>query len=64
MTGYVGPIDTLTLQNAYFRQIVFTATHAQLVVMCLQQREAIVTGVNWTKWKSGLARCRVSKALQ
>ena len=41
MTGYVGPIDTLTLQNAYFRQIVFTATHAQLVVMCLQPREAI-----------------------
>ncbi len=24
MTGYVGPIETQTLKNAYFRQVLFT----------------------------------------
>ena len=41
MTGYVGPIETQTLKNAYFRQVLFTGKHAQLVVMCLQPGEAI-----------------------
>ncbi len=41
MTGYVGPIDTVTLKNSYFRQVLFTGTHAQLVVMCLQPGESI-----------------------
>jgi mannose-6-phosphate isomerase-like protein (cupin superfamily) len=41
MTGYVGSIETQTLENAYFRQVLFTGKHAQLVVMCLQPGEQI-----------------------
>ncbi|MEX2178496.1 MAG: PQQ-dependent sugar dehydrogenase [Gemmatimonadaceae bacterium] len=41
MTGYVGPIETQTLKNAYFRQVPFTGPHSQLVVMCLQPGEEI-----------------------
>ena len=41
MIGYVGNIEKQTLKNNYFRQVVFTAQNAQLVVMCLQQAEEI-----------------------
>lgn len=41
MTGYVGPIDTETLQNGYFRKVLFTGMHMQLVVMCLGPGEEI-----------------------
>ncbi len=41
MTGYVGPIEKQTLANDYFRQVLFTGKHAQLVVMCLQPGEEI-----------------------
>jgi len=41
MTEYVGSIEKLALQNTYFRQVLFTAKHAQLVVMCLQPGEEI-----------------------
>jgi mannose-6-phosphate isomerase-like protein (cupin superfamily) len=41
MTGYVGPIETQTLKNAYFRQVLFTGKHTQLVVMCLQPGDEI-----------------------
>lgn len=41
MTGYLGPIESQTLKNTYFRQVLFTGTHAQLVVMCLQPGEEI-----------------------
>jgi mannose-6-phosphate isomerase-like protein (cupin superfamily) len=41
MTGYVGNIETLTLGNSNFRQVIFTAPHSQLVVMCLQPNEEI-----------------------
>lgn len=41
MTGYVGAIEELALRNTYFRQVLFTATHAQLVLMCLQPSEEI-----------------------
>ena len=41
MTGYVGAIEELALRNTYFRQVLFTAKHAQLVVMCLQPGEEI-----------------------
>lgn len=41
MTGYSGPIERQTLENAYFRQVLFTGKHAQLVVMCLQPGEEI-----------------------
>jgi mannose-6-phosphate isomerase-like protein (cupin superfamily) len=41
MTPFVGPIETLTLKNGNFRQVVFTGKHAQLVLMCLQPGEYI-----------------------
>ncbi len=39
--GYVGPIEKATLNNSYFRQVLFTGKHSQLVVMCLQPGEEI-----------------------
>ncbi|TRZ51661.1 cupin domain-containing protein [bacterium] len=41
MKGYVGNIEKLTLANNYFRQVLFTGQHAQLVLMCLQPNEEI-----------------------
>lgn len=41
MTGYVGHIEKATLDNGYFRQVLFTGKHSQLVVMCLQPSEDI-----------------------
>jgi len=41
MTGFAGNIEDLTLKNGYFRQVLFTGMHAQLVVMCLQPGEEI-----------------------
>ena len=41
MTHYADSIEKRTLENAYFRKVLFTATHAQLVVMCLQPGEEI-----------------------
>ena len=41
MTAFVGPIESLTLKNAWFRQVLFTGIHSQLVVMCLQPGEEI-----------------------
>ncbi len=41
MTGYIGNIENLTKQNTHFRQVVFTSTHNQLVVMSLLEGEEI-----------------------
>ena len=41
MAGYVGSIEKQTLNNNYFRQVLFTGKYAQLVVMCLQPSEEI-----------------------
>lgn len=41
MTGYVNNIEKLTLNNDFFRQVLFTGVHAQLVVMSLQPNEEI-----------------------
>jgi mannose-6-phosphate isomerase-like protein (cupin superfamily) len=41
MKAYVGPIEKQTLANTYFRQVLFTGLHAQLVVMTLQPGEDI-----------------------
>jgi mannose-6-phosphate isomerase-like protein (cupin superfamily) len=41
MTGYVGPIESHTLNNTCFRQVLFTGKHAQLVVMSLLPGEEI-----------------------
>ena len=41
MSGYVGAIEKQTLDNNYFRQVLYTGKYAQLVVMCLQPGEEI-----------------------
>ena len=41
MTGYVGDIEKQTEENHYFRHVLFTGKHCQLVVMCLQAGEEI-----------------------
>lgn len=41
MTGYVGKIEAVTLQNTAFRQVLFTGKQAQLVVMSLLPGEDI-----------------------
>jgi mannose-6-phosphate isomerase-like protein (cupin superfamily) len=41
MTGYFGDIEKETEKNKYFRKVLFTAKHQQLVVMCLQGGEEI-----------------------
>ncbi len=41
MNGYVGAIEELAVKNTYFRQVLFTAKHSQLVLMCLQPGEDI-----------------------
>jgi mannose-6-phosphate isomerase-like protein (cupin superfamily) len=41
MTGYIGAIEGLTLENGCFRQVLFTAEHAQLVLMSLLPGEEI-----------------------
>lgn len=46
MTGYVGSIEKATLKNDYFRQVLFTGKHSQLVVMCLQSSEEIGSEVH------------------
>lgn len=41
MTGYTVDIEKKTLANNYFRKVLFTGKHAQLVVMCLKPGEEI-----------------------
>jgi len=41
MIGYVGPIEQLTETNTNFRQVIFTGTYCQLVVMSLLPNEEI-----------------------
>jgi hypothetical protein len=47
MTGYAGPIESHTLKNTYFRQVLFTGKHAQLVVMCLSDGGSSGRGPSW-----------------
>ena len=39
--AYVGNIEKQTLKNDYFRQVIFTGKHAQLVLMSLKPSEEI-----------------------
>lgn len=41
MAGYVENIEKLTLENSFFRKVLFTAPHSQLVLMCLKPSEDI-----------------------
>ena len=46
MIEYVGPIEQQTLENKYFRQVLFTGKHTQLVTMCLGPGEEIGSEVH------------------
>lgn len=41
MQGYVGAIEKATQENTFFRKVLFTAQHCQLVVMSLLPNEEI-----------------------
>lgn len=41
MIGYVGSIEKQTMDNEYFRKVLYTGKYCQLVVMCLQPGEDI-----------------------
>ncbi|EKE13318.1 MAG: hypothetical protein ACD_13C00038G0004 [uncultured bacterium] len=41
MAGYYGHIESDTLENSYFRRVIFTAPHSQLVLMSLKPNEEI-----------------------
>jgi mannose-6-phosphate isomerase-like protein (cupin superfamily) len=41
MTAYFGSIEKQTLKNKYFREVLFTGKHSQLVVMSLKAGEEI-----------------------
>lgn len=46
MAGYSVDIETKTLDNNHFRQVLYTAPHSQLVVMTLQVGEEIGVGTH------------------
>lgn len=41
MNGYHGNIEEITLDNSYFRRVLFTGTYCQLVAMSLKPAEEI-----------------------
>lgn len=41
MVGFVGDIEEKTLKNTYFRQVLYTSQHDQLVIMSLKPNEDI-----------------------
>jgi mannose-6-phosphate isomerase-like protein (cupin superfamily) len=41
LAGYKGNIEKSTLDNSYFRQVLFTGMHSQLVLMNLKPNEEI-----------------------
>src|SRR3989344_6709859 len=41
MKGYITNIEKLSLENKYFRQVLYTAKNSQLVVMSLRPNEDI-----------------------
>lgn len=48
MNAYFGKIEELTINNVFFRQVLFTGAHAQLVVMSLKPNEEIGNEVHNT----------------
>jgi mannose-6-phosphate isomerase-like protein (cupin superfamily) len=41
MTGFIANIEEKTLKNEYFREVLYTGQHSQLVVMSLNPNEEI-----------------------
>ena len=41
MNNFYGDIEQLALENTYFRKVIYTGAHSQLVLMCLKPNEEI-----------------------
>lgn len=48
MTAFIGNIEEKTRANTYFRQVIYTGQHTQLVLMCLAPGEEIGMEVHET----------------
>jgi mannose-6-phosphate isomerase-like protein (cupin superfamily) len=46
VSAYVGSLENHTLENEYFREVLYTGKYAQLVLMCLKPGEEIGNGVH------------------
>jgi mannose-6-phosphate isomerase-like protein (cupin superfamily) len=46
VSAYVGSLENHTLENDYFREVLYTGKYAQLVLMCLKPGEEIGNGVH------------------
>ena len=62
MKGYSANIEKLTLANTNFRQVLYTAKHSQLVLMCLKPKEEIGLEVHqdndqFFRFESGQGKC-------
>ncbi len=44
MKGFMGNIESMTLDNSNFRKVLYTGSHSQLVLMALQPNEEIWHG--------------------
>ncbi|HTK03913.1 MAG TPA: cupin domain-containing protein [Alphaproteobacteria bacterium] len=61
MRGYKINLEKNTLANTYFRHVVFTAPHSQLVLMCLKPLEEIGMEVHpdndqFLRFESGIGK--------
>lgn len=62
MKGFHSNIEEETLSNDNFRQVLYTAKHSQLVLMCLQPKEEIGAEIHadndqFFRFESGEGKC-------
>lgn len=62
MKGYTTDIETATINNNNFRQVLYTGQHSQLVLMCLLPNEEIGMEVHpdndqFFRFESGQGKC-------
>jgi len=66
MKGYITNIEKLSLENKYFRQVLYTAKNSQLVVMSLKPNEDIGEEVHqldqFLRCESGQAKATLDGA--
>lgn len=64
MVGFSGNIEVLTQHNSFFRKVLFTAKHMQLVLMSLKPMEEIGLETHghidqFIRVESGEGRCKI-----
>lgn len=62
MTGFVGNIEELVLENDNFRKVIFTGPHSQLVLMMLKPLEEIGMEIHedndqFFRFEKGVGKC-------